>query len=79
MSDRSEKPSRGTGKNSLDWFEGVDNCSGCGKRLTLDNFGVARTVYPSRRREVLCEECVQARVDENVQTERERLGYAQDS
>jgi len=56
------------------WFAGTDSCSSCEKKLTLKNFGVVRTIYPSRRREVLCLSCQQAMVDELILDQRQRLG-----
>jgi hypothetical protein len=45
---------------SQKWIEGADRkCSRCGRPITnlAKQVGVVRTVYPSRRREILCMDC----------------------
>ena len=53
----------GSEKISRAWLEGETHCSGCGMKFTNieKQVGQVRTVYPSRKREVICFDCLRSK------------------
>lgn len=62
---------------STKWIEGAKReCVHCGRKITnlAKQVGVVRTVYPARRREILCTGCVRSNLDEKIANTRRELG-----
>jgi hypothetical protein len=61
------------------WVEGAKReCAICGIKITnlAKQVGEVRTVYPSRRREIVCSRCVEGRVAALVKRTRSDLGLS---
>lgn len=59
------------------WIEGaVRECRECGVKITnlAKQVGEVRTVFPSRRREILCLDCHLGKIDRLVERTRRGLG-----